>query len=466
MNWMSKSSRIALVLLAALGATAAADPAAPPATNTPGDDLCFRNGDSLYGKLLEVQPGEVIRWQHADAEAPIEFKPQNVAQIDFAPRPAAGGAIDSCKLWLANGDKLAGNLVSCDAEALVLDTWYAGKLRIPRRALQTLAFNPRTPIVFEGPTGLEGWTEGNAVKGLELDSGRWVYRNGAFYADKAASIARDVKLPDRAQVQFDLAWRGQLNLAVALYTDSLQPILLTDKENGPDFGGFYSLRFTQSAFISLTPIHKKAPLRALGDYLIVQALAQKDRMRVDLRMNKAENRVALFLDGVLVKDWRDPGGFAGEGTGVRFVNNMSGSVKMSNFRVSRWNGVIEEAAAGAADPSHDVVSLESGGKAVGAVASIANGRITFVTTGGTTILPVEQISAIEFARHQGQTPGGPAANAHATFVRGGALTFELLSWRPEGVAAASPDFGRATFDPAAFSRLQFLPSAPKAAPAP
>jgi len=63
-------------------------------------------------------------------------------------------------------------------------------------------------------------------------------------------------------------------------------------------------------------------------------------------------------------------------------------------------------------------------------------------------------------------PAGPAANTHATFIQGGALTFELLRWRPEGVTAASPDFGRATFDPAAFSRLQFLSPASKAAARP
>jgi hypothetical protein len=467
MNWMSKSSRIALLLLAAIGAAAAPDPDPPPATNAPGDDLCFRNGDSLYGRLLEIQPGALIRWQHADAEAPIEFKPENVAQIDFAPRPtAAGRAADSCKLWLANGDKLAGNLVSCDTDALVLDTWCAGRLRIARRALQTLAFNPRAPIIFDGPTGLDGWTEGAPVKGMEVDSGRWLYRNGAFYANKSASIARDVKLPDRADLQFDLAWRGQLNLAVALYTDSLQPILLLDKENGPDFGAFYSLRFSQSAFISLTPIRKKEPLRALGDYLIIQALAQKDRLHVALRMNKADRRVALFLDGALVKDWRDPAGFAGDGTGVRFVNNLASSVKISNLRVSKWNGVLEDAGADAADPSHDVVSLESGGKTSGAVASIANGRISLLTTGGATALPLEQASAIEFARYQGQAPAAPAVNTRATFLQGGAVTFELLRWRPDGVAAASPDFGRVTFDPAAFSRLQFLSPAPGPAAVP
>jgi hypothetical protein len=439
--------------------------AVPMSTHADADCLSFRDGDMLYGKLLEIQAGNVVRWQHADATEPIDFKPENVAQIDFAPRPLTAGRTDySCKLWLANGDTLAGNLVGCDTDALTLDTWYAGQLKIPRRALQTLAFNARTPNVLDGLTGLDGWTLGNAVKGLVDGAGQWMYRNGAFYADKAASIARDVKLPDRAQIQFDLAWRGPLNLAIALYTDSLQPILLIDKENGPDFGGFYSLRFASTVFVALEPIRKKDPRRILGDQMFIQSLTQKDRVHVDLRMSKADRQVALFLDGALIKDWIDPGGFAGQGTGVRFVNNSTGgAVKMSNLRVSKWNGVLDDASAEVPDPSHDIVLLESGAKISGAVASIAAGQISLLTTGGATNIPLAGASAIEFARFQGRPPPASAANTHATFVQGGAVTFELLAWRPDGVEGASPNFGKVTFDPAAFGRLQFLASEPKKA---
>jgi hypothetical protein len=446
--------------LLALGAAAAPARSAPAPTNAEADCLSFRDGDVLYGTLLEVQPGKVVRWQHPDASEPIDFKPESVAQIDFAPRPSAARRAEAtCKLWLANGDLLAGNLVACDTNALSLETWYAGVLRIPRRVLQTLALNPRTPIVFDGLTGLDGWTEGNAVKAFASESGQWSYRNGAFYSDKAASIARDLKLPDQAQIQFDMVWRGPLSLAIALYTDSLQPILLTDKENGPDFGGFYSLRFQNTVIVTLTPIRKKDPLRSLGDSLIIQSLAQKNRVHVDLRLSKADRRVALFLDGALVKDWIDPGGFAGEGTGIRFVNNQAGSaLKISNLRVCKWNGVLDDSSAAAPDPAHDVVLLESGGKVSGAVMAIADSRISMLTTAGATNVPLAGVSAVEFASFQGQPPPAAQAKVRATFVQGGAVTFELLAWRPDGVAGLSPDFGKVTFDPAAFGRLQFPPS--------
>src|SRR5580700_3499871 len=96
----------------------------PWSARADSDCLSFRDGDTLYGKLLEIKPGSLIRWQHADTSEPIDFKPQNVAQIDFAPQPLAGASTNSsCKIVLANGDSLAGNFVGCDRDALILDTW-------------------------------------------------------------------------------------------------------------------------------------------------------------------------------------------------------------------------------------------------------------------------------------------------------------------------------------------------------
>ena len=460
---MNKLFRLFLAGFVAVGASVALALAETTTTNAEADRLSFRNGDVLYGKLLEIQPDAFVRWQHPDASEPIEFKPASVAQIGFAPRPAATGHTEySCKLWLANGDSLAGNLVACDRDALTLDTWYAGKLKIPRRVLQTLAFNQRTnQILFDGLTGLDGWTQGDAAKGGVAESGSWTYRDGAFYADKAASIARDLRLPERSQVQFDMAWRGPLYLAIALYTDSLQPILLTDKENGPDFGAFYSLRFFNTIYVTLTPIRKKDPLKPLGEPLIIPSLTQKDRAHVDVRMSKADHRVALFIDGMLIKDWMDPAGFAGDGGGIRLVNNQQSVVKISNFRVSKWNGVLDDEANEAPDPSHDVVLLESGAKNSGAVVGIADGKISLLTAGGSTSVLLAEATAIEFARFQGEAPPPRAVNAHATFRQGGGVSFELLGWRPDGIAGISPDFGKVTFDPAAFVRLQFLSADPK-----
>ncbi|MGA2175282.1 MAG: hypothetical protein ABSH38_09905 [Verrucomicrobiota bacterium] len=434
---------------------------AQPAAQALADSLVFRNGDVLYGKLLAIQPRSVVRWQHPDAAEPIDFSPESIAQIDFpAHKALASPANDSCRITCANGDALNGSLVAGDRDTVTLETWYAGKLKLPRKALQSVVFTPRAPVFFAGIEGLEGWTQGNAVKAFAGEAGEWTYRNGAFYADKPASIARDLKLPDVAEIQFDLAWKGMLNLAIAFYTDSLQPILLTAKDDGPDFGGFYSLRFNSTVFISLMPIRKKEPLRSLGD-VIVPSLNQKDRVHVDLRVSKPDHRLVLFFDGTLVKEWNDPGGFVGAGTGVRFVQNVGSAIKLGNLRVAQWNGVLDEGAAAPPDGSRDTVSLESGVKITGDIEAIADGQLSVHTTSGTVEVPLAKATGIEFARLAGEPFKSAANTVHATFVQGGAVTMELLSWRPDAVVVASPDFGKASFDPAAFSRLKFLSVEPK-----
>jgi hypothetical protein len=454
----------ALALLSVFNSPARAESSA--STNNPLDALFFRDGDMLYGKLLSIDPGQSVRWQHPDDSEAIEFKPDGIAKIEFSPlKTTAVQSNSTCRVYFGNGDTLEGNLVSCSRDSLTLDTWYAGRLTIQRTSaqdpVQTIAFMPRQPAIFEGPTGLEGWTQGNPVAAFAMESGQWIYRHGAFYANKNASIARDLKLPDRSEIQFDMAWKGQFNLAVALYTDSLQPILLTAKDQGPAFGAFYSLRIQSPYLIDLTPISKGEPSRSLGE-LIVPSLSNRDRAHIDLRVSKPEHRVVLFLDGVMIKQWTAPTGFTPQGAGLRFVQNAMGSIKFSHLRVAPWNGVLEEAPEASADPTHDLVSLESGAKTSGLIQTIDNGQISIQTAdGGATKVPLLKVSAIDFASVTTEAPKIAQGSLRATFARGGFITINLLSWRPDGIQVSSPLFGKATFDPAAFTRLQFVLPEPK-----
>ena len=83
-----------------------------------------------------------VQWRHPDAAQPIEFKPDSIAQIDFpAPNNSAAPSNNACRLLLANGDSLEGDLVSCDREAVALQTWYAGRLSIPARLVAIVGFH-------------------------------------------------------------------------------------------------------------------------------------------------------------------------------------------------------------------------------------------------------------------------------------------------------------------------------------
>jgi hypothetical protein len=178
-----------------------------------------------------------------------------------------------------------------------------------------------------------------------------------------------------------------------------------------------------------------------------------------LRCSKPDHRILLYFDSALIKQWIDPNGFAGEGTGMRFVQQgVSGSVKIGNLRVTKWNGVVENGA-GTPDAEHDTLSLETGAKSVGEIESIANGQVFLRAATGETQIALAKITSIDFA-HRAEASGKPFVNnVHATLTQGGSLTMKLLSWRPEAMEVESPDFGKASFDPAAFSRLKFFPPA-------
>lgn len=445
------------ILPALLVAVSVATVAAQPS----GDRILFRNGDFLYGQLLAIDARDAVRWRQPDATKPIDFVPGNVAQIDFPNPPATAETPRSslmCRVILANGDTLEGELVSCDRESISLQTAFGGRLNIARASLQTLVFFSQSEAIFNGITGLDGWTQGSAAAAFLGESGKWTYRNGAFYAAKPASIARDVHLPDIADIQFDVAWKNSLNLAVALYTDSLQPILLTAKDQGPNFGGFYSLRFFNSAFIDLWPIRKSDHLQRQIEHsqVFYPSLTTKERVHVDLRVSKPAHKIALYLDDIPVKEWDDPEGFVGEGTGLRFVQNSGTGIKLSNLRVTPWDGVFSEATPETPDSKLDIVWPQHGQKLSGTIQSAGGGRMTIRTSRGPEDILFSEIKAVDFAR----VPNSPASvltgPVRATFANGGSVTFVLESWRPNEMIVRSADFGKARLNPAAFTRLQFL----------
>jgi hypothetical protein len=190
--------------------------------------------------------------------------------------------------------------------------------------------------------------------------------------------------------------------------------------------------------------------------LFYPSLNSKDRLHVDLRVSKPQHKIALFLDDMLVKEWIDPVGFIGAGTAMRVVQNSGSVLKLSNLRISQWDGFFEEPSAEAADTAHDAIWPENGAKVSGVIESIANGKMTARTTNGPVELALEKIRSIDFAHPQAGSAQTQATTVRATFAQGGGLTFILESWRPNEMMVRSADFGKARINPAAFTRLQFL----------
>ncbi|MCS1410404.1 MAG: hypothetical protein M2R45_03596 [Verrucomicrobia subdivision 3 bacterium] len=418
------------------------------------DLLRLANGDQLAGEILTADPESGVAWRHDSKVAPANFKYSAVGEIELeAVEPPVKPSWRRSLIRLSNGDQLAGRLRKVTATNAVFQTWYGGDLTFLRDRWQWIIFDDETAEpLFAGLKGAEGWTLGD-VSMARVQSGDWVYNAGAFYATKAASIARNLNLPDRAQIQFDLHWKGTLNLAFALYTDYLHPVNLTNKDTEPDFGGFYSLQLN-SYFANVLMVKQKVPLQYLGQ-VEVPVFAKKRKANIDIRVDKTGGSIALLVDGELVKQWVDKTGFAGEGAGVRMVHQGQGAIRFSNFRVMAWNGQFDEPPTIRATAEEDLVTLRNGDKLIGKVRSISEDMIDLELIGGNIEMPLREVKKIEFAGVADSKMALPEGGESVTgdFSDRGIVHLNLLELRDERLRGTSPNLGSVDFRLRAFKRL-------------
>jgi hypothetical protein len=251
-----------------------------------------------------------------------------------------------------------------------------------------------------------------------------------------------------------LEWRGFFHIAIALYTEYLQPINLANKETEPKFGGFYSLQINPFS-ANLLPVKQTEPLRYLGQASL-QALAQKNSAHVDIRVNRAKRMIALLIDGTLVKQWIDTDEFAGTGTAVRFVHQGQGAVKLTNLKVTEWDGTFEEPISVTPNKTQDLARLKNGDRVLGNIKSMAEGKMIIEVSGRPLEVPVNRVKQVELASPPVKAPAPKPNTIRAYFASGaGSVTFDLRKWTAGEVAASSENFGAATFKPGAFSRILF-----------
>jgi len=415
----------------------------------------FKNGDWLRGAFVTYDPAGGVTWRHSDAAAPMRFNTRQLTGITLD--GTAVGQLTAgnlCEVELVNGDHFRGNLVGVTAQHFLFDIWHAGQMQLLRNTVRKIAPLPKgLKTIFQGPESDAGWTHGRISNETIGESGNWRYHNGGFHAKAAASIARDLKLPDISHISFDLEWSGAMHLAFALYTDTLQPISLSTKENEPDFGGFYSVQ-VNSYSVNLLPVKKHEPLTYLGQ-ATVPSFRNKTKSRLEFFASKSQRLIAVAIDGKVIRKWFDTKGFAGEGTGIRIVHQGRGAVRISNLRVEEWDGRFKGPPTHPIGAKDDLVKLVNNDRMRGLINGIEGDKLNVTTPEGGFPVPLDRVKQIEPATSKTVAAIPLKHRVRAHFSDGSRLTFVLNRWAAAGVEAQSPSFGNATFKPGSIMRLDF-----------
>ena len=402
------------------------------------DTLSFLNKDQLHGILLGIGQDTGLRWQSPEARDPIVFKTGRLSLVKLDSHKAPGGANSGQRIGLTNGDEFPGNIVSLDDKTLLLDTWYAGRLSIPRAMLRRIMpLSDAASTLYEGPTGLDGWSVGRGGA-----SRSWSFKDGSLIGTSYGTIGRDVKLPGLSSVQFDVVLRGNDPLSIGIYSDH------------PDsFGNCYMLMLS-NGYTQLQRYSRGAGTSDLGSTQM-QNILRHEKSHIELRTNKDKKSIWLFVDDKMVKEWTDPAGFNGDGGSIIFSCQPGTFVKVSNIKVTKWNGKFDDSSTQDARTDTDAVQLANEDKVTGHLESIQDGKAKFSSDYAELNIPLERIEEVDLSTaHSDQAKLAPS-DVRAYFPEGGSITMQLTEWDAKGCKGSSPNFGSASFSPDAFTKIMF-----------
>lgn len=431
-----------------------AQPVAAP--GNPGDVLEFLDGSLMHGELKQMDPASGILWDNPLAKNPIDLQPAHLDSIHFA-HAAAVALTPASELHFANGDDVLGTVTSLDDEHLGFRTWFGGTLNLSRAAVQSITFlSSNYTILYEGPDNADGWIVG----GHNPES--WAFRDGAFVSESPGSLGRDFNLSDSSTIAFDLAWSDVFELFASIYSDASAhldfPTSYLIELRHDQYGSTANLRY-----IDTDP---QVPLRNLGSASL-PIPAGKNKARITIQSNKEEGTVAIFVNNVLARRWKDEKGFSASGGSLFFqeMGRSGMSVKLSNFKISAWQGRYEPENS-VVMTNLDVIRFINHDQAMGKITGIHDSKLSLAMGETSLQIPIQRVTQINFAAVPVVAATRDPWEVRAWFPSGGNVSFRLEKWSDGQVSGMSPIFGPLAFQSGQIRQLEFNIDRPNELPPP
>ncbi len=481
---MKPMFRLYFIFLGALLVTISTQAARAPMMSVPAlgkaaanvEAVYMLNGDVISGKFLKFDSKLGLVWEANNIRPALQIDPSGIDRITFI----GTGSIPSglSRVILANGNALSGQLDLADAQRVVMNHTPAGQIEFKRAHLKAII--PATTgvgkIVFSGPSSEKDWVFGsskNAAAGgignllfgggappipPKKNTGKFEFKAGAITSNgTGATAGRKVEFPDKALIEFDLDWSttgrnsGYFSLNVNLFTDNLK---------SPSNGSSYVLKLSQTGanLARQSKENDNFMSERLGPNARVNLTGIGSRARFSLRTNKKARSFFLSVNGVQIANWKDKETFVGKGNGLLFTSRASSPLKISNIRISQWDGSKPIATTDTTiSPKQDTIRLINDDTVTGTIIRIEDGKVKIKSSFGEVDIPWANSSLIQFTKSSqeagDQEPG--KGMVRATLKGGGILDFKLISWVEDKLEVESPVFGKATLNGTMIDSLSF-----------
>ena len=403
------------------------------ATENALDTIKFKNNDSLHGNLISLSPEKEIKWNSPEAKNEIVFTPDNISSVTFG-RVSKGSEKADSTIYLTNGDALRGRLLELNANTLVLDTQFAGKLNIKRSMVKGISPSSSGGAICAGVGVLKNWiVDKNNNSNASI-------KGGALSIYGPCAIGRKLNLPDKIRIDFDLAFSIDSQLSVLFYAE--QP------KRSSTTGVFMNL---SRGYVYLR-IRKRHSSVTLGNSSCNKLRSGKGK--ITILADKTTRKITLMVNGKAAKTW-NVSFFPENSHCFGFLSN-GGNAVIKNLSIRKWDGKLPVADKSDDETKkNDSILFTNDDKVSGKLKTIKDGVVIFATEYAELKVPVARVKSITTAKDAWRVARRNAGDARFVFGDGKTLTIGVKSISNGKVEGKSENFGDITCDTSAFEKVEF-----------
>ena len=364
--------------------------------------LQWANGDQLAGQLLSADD-RFLEWKAPIFEQPFVIDLNTIQSLTFPVTEKQDKTDQPFRIFTRSGDVLNGDFVTISDGNITFKTERHGEIVLDRDEVRSFRRLNDPALIFDGPSGVEEWS--TISRARSATDWKQLPQGGLTTQVVSAELYRDLALPALTEIEITLSWTAKPGFLLTFVEPNARRV----------------------------PKHT-VKLETWDDELVMQALASTgdfgpvltlpgDQKRIQLRLlwNQLEKELSAYSRSgeIIAKLKADQGD--GRKLTCLYLKNKGSDLTLESLRVRSWNGTALSALAEGRSHVHRL----DGTFVYGDVQELVDRDMVIRDDSDETRVPLDDVSGVDFGLGEGNKSIPQALRA--SFIDGTTIGGQLQS---------------------------------------